>query len=143
MQEFELKKLLETADMCLDEASSMDKKIPRKNDKGEDVPEVCPKCGAKVGVFLRGEPVFLCTNKECEKYFGTVPFGEDASEMLMEHGKMSEKDMEEKEKYIPHNDPGTKVHMSTKSEKKNRPDDSINEKRDDNNPDYDTLEKHD
>ena len=45
-----------------------------KNDKGEDVPKVCPKCGSKIGVFLKGEPVYLCTNKECNKYFGTVPF---------------------------------------------------------------------
>lgn len=49
------------------------------NDKGEKVPTVCPKCGSKVGVFLRGEPVFLCTNKKCEKYFGTVPFNLDES----------------------------------------------------------------
>lgn len=46
------------------------------NDKGEKVPKLCPKCGAKVGVFLKGEPVFLCSNKECNKYFGTVPFDE-------------------------------------------------------------------
>lgn len=50
--------------------------IEFKNDKGEEVPKTCPKCGSKVGVFLKGEPVFLCSNKECEKYFGTVPFKE-------------------------------------------------------------------
>ena len=50
--------------------------IEFKNDKGEEVPKRCPKCGSKVGVYLRGEPVFLCSNKECEKYFGTVPFKE-------------------------------------------------------------------
>lgn len=50
-----------------------------KDDKGNDIPKVCPKCGSKVGVFLRGEPVFLCTNKECGKYFGTVPFPENES----------------------------------------------------------------
>ena len=44
-----------------------------ENDKGEKVPKVCPKCGADVKVFLRGEPVFLCSNKKCGKYFGTVP----------------------------------------------------------------------
>jgi len=48
-------------------------KIEFVNDKGEEVPKVCPKCGSKVGIFLRGEPVFLCTNKKCGKYFGTVP----------------------------------------------------------------------
>ena len=37
------------------------------NDKGDKVPKICPKCGSKVGVFLRGEPVYLCTNKECGK----------------------------------------------------------------------------
>lgn len=47
-----------------------------KNDKGEEVPKVCPKCGSKIGVFLKGEPVFLCTNKECNKFFGVVPFKE-------------------------------------------------------------------
>ena len=51
--------------------------ISWKNDKNEDVPKICPKCGSKVGVFLRGEPVYLCTNKKCEKYFGTVPFPEN------------------------------------------------------------------
>lgn len=44
-----------------------------KNDEGQDVPRVCPKCGAPVKVFLRGEPVFLCSDKKCGKYFGTVP----------------------------------------------------------------------
>lgn len=53
-----------------------------KNDKGEEVPKVCPKCGSKIGVFLRGEPVFLCTNKECNKYFGTAPFNESYIEEL-------------------------------------------------------------
>lgn len=53
--------------------------IQWKDDKGNDIPKICPKCGSKVGVFLRGEPVFLCTNKECGKYFGTVPFPENES----------------------------------------------------------------
>ena len=44
----------------------------RKNDKGETVPEICPKCGGKIGVFLQGEPIFKCT--KCGKYFGVVPF---------------------------------------------------------------------
>ena len=44
-----------------------------KNDKGEEVPKICTKCGAPVKVFLRGEPVFLCSNKKCGKYYGTVP----------------------------------------------------------------------
>ena len=47
------------------------------NDEGEDVPKVCPECGADVKVYLKGEPVFVCSNKNCSKYFGTVPFKED------------------------------------------------------------------
>lgn len=52
--------------------------VKYENDKGEKVPKKCPKCGADVKVFLRGEPVFLCSNKDCNKYFGTVPFKESA-----------------------------------------------------------------
>lgn len=44
------------------------------NSKGEVVPRICPKCGSKVAVFIKGEPVFLCTNKDCEAYYGDVPF---------------------------------------------------------------------
>ena len=47
------------------------------NDDGENVPKVCPECGAEVKVYLKGEPVFVCSNKNCSKYFGTVPFKED------------------------------------------------------------------
>ena len=59
------------------------KKLDYVNDKGEKVPEVCPECGAEVKVFLRGEPVFCCSNKECDKYYGTVPcnINEDVSEL--------------------------------------------------------------
>ena len=32
----------------------------RKNDKGETVPETCKKCGGKIVVALKGEPVFIC-----------------------------------------------------------------------------------
>lgn len=45
-----------------------------KNDKGEDVPEKCTVCGDDIGIFFKGEPVFLCKNKNCNKYYGTVPF---------------------------------------------------------------------
>jgi len=48
-------------------------KIKRVNDKGKDVPEKCDKCGSDVKIFLHGEPVWLCSNKKCKKYFGTVP----------------------------------------------------------------------
>ena len=43
------------------------------NDKGEEVPEKCPKCGADVKIYIKGEPVYLCSNEKCNKYFGTVP----------------------------------------------------------------------
>lgn len=46
----------------------------RRNDKGESVPEICPDCGSKVGVFIQGEPIFKCTNKKCGRLFGIVPF---------------------------------------------------------------------
>lgn len=44
-----------------------------KNDKGQNVPEVCPKCGSKIKVFFKGEPVYLCSNEKCKKFFGVVP----------------------------------------------------------------------
>ena len=44
----------------------------RMNDEGIKVPEKCDKCGADVGVYIQGEPVFKCY--KCGKYFGTVPF---------------------------------------------------------------------
>lgn len=43
-----------------------------KNDKGEEVPKKCPKCGGEIKIFIQGEPVYLC--QDCKKYFGTVPF---------------------------------------------------------------------
>lgn len=45
------------------------------NDKGKKIPAVCPRCGEKVSVKLRGEPVFLCDGKDAH-YFGTVAFPE-------------------------------------------------------------------
>ena len=47
------------------------KKKLRKNDEGEIVPEECDKCGGKVCVQIKGEPVFVCS--KCGKYFGTMP----------------------------------------------------------------------
>ena len=44
----------------------------RYNDKGEKVPDICTKCGGKIGIFIQGEPVYLCV--DCKKYYGTVPF---------------------------------------------------------------------
>ena len=66
-----------------DSINESKKKLDYVNDKGEKVPEVCPECGSEVKVFLRGEPVFCCSNKECDKYYGTVPcnINEDVSEL--------------------------------------------------------------
>lgn len=47
--------------------------VERINDKGESIPEVCDKCGSKVGLYLKGEPVWLCSNKDCNTYYGTLP----------------------------------------------------------------------
>ena len=47
------------------------------NDKGEKVPDKCPKCGSKIGVYLQGEPIFRCTNNDCKKFFGVVGFPDD------------------------------------------------------------------
>lgn len=57
--------------------SSVLQEIKYENDKGEKIPKKCPKCGSDVKVFLKGEPVFICSNKKCNKYFGTVPFKEE------------------------------------------------------------------
>ena len=48
-------------------------KVDRINDEGDTVPEKCDKCGSHVGLYLKGEPVWLCSNKKCGKYFGTAP----------------------------------------------------------------------
>lgn len=63
------KPLKETED-CMGES----KKKVVKNDDGKVVPEKCPKCGAKVGTFIQGEPIYKCTNKDCGEFFGVVPF---------------------------------------------------------------------
>lgn len=58
-----------------------DKKKIVKNDEGEVVPEICPECGSKIGLYIQGEPVYLCSNKECGKYFGTMPFSKKLYEI--------------------------------------------------------------
>lgn len=60
------------ADCDLHEA----KKKVVKNDEGKIVPDKCPKCGSKVGLYIKGEPVYLCSNEKCGEYFGTMPFKE-------------------------------------------------------------------
>lgn len=49
----------------------------KKNDKGEEIPKKCPKCGGDIGLFFKGEPVYLCKN--CNKYFGVAPFKESVN----------------------------------------------------------------
>lgn len=44
----------------------------RKNEEGEIVPDKCDSCGGDIVVQIHGEPVYLC--KECNKFFGVVPF---------------------------------------------------------------------
>lgn len=60
-----------------------EKKVERKNDKGEDVPEKCPKCGSPVKLVFKGEPVWVCSNKDCNEYFGTLPFNESVNESVL------------------------------------------------------------
>ena len=68
----------------------------RYNDKGDSVPDKCPKCGSKIEVYLKGEPVYLCSNKECGKYYGTVPCNinesENPSETEMFYKRWKEKE---------------------------------------------------
>ncbi len=40
-------------------------------EEGKKVPSKCPKCGAKMNVRIKGEPIFECDNGH---YFGTVKF---------------------------------------------------------------------
>ena len=40
-------------------------------EEGKKVPSKCPKCGAKMNVRIKGEPIFECDNNH---YFGTVKF---------------------------------------------------------------------
>ena len=56
--------------------------VQRVNDEGKEVPEVCPKCGAKIGLYLKGEPVWLCSNKKCEAYYGTAPCNETTTQVV-------------------------------------------------------------
>lgn len=44
-------------------------------DTDEKVPKKCPKCGADTGLFLIGEPIFLCKGIDSH-YFGTLKFEE-------------------------------------------------------------------
>lgn len=64
------------------QSSHKRKKKVVRNDKDEIVPDKCPKCGGDIGVFIQGEPVYLCKN--CKKYFGTVKFPSKKKKAVME-----------------------------------------------------------
>jgi len=59
-------------------AESKNKSV--KNDRGEIVPEKCPTCGSKVGLYIQGEPIYRCSNKKCGRYFGVMPFPKKLNE---------------------------------------------------------------
>ena len=67
------------------------KKKVIKNDKGEIVPEFCPKCGSKVGLYIQGEPVYLCSNEKCREYFGIRPFPKSLEREMKKMDKEIEK----------------------------------------------------
>lgn len=46
---------------------------PWMTDDGRTVPKRCPICGADMGLFFAGEPVFLCKSNE-KHYYGTLEF---------------------------------------------------------------------
>ena len=77
----ELLKALEEADCEIIMESDKDKWLVIGDgeywldEDGNKVPAKCPKCGADVGVYIKGEPVFLCS--ECGEYLGTVKFPDD------------------------------------------------------------------
>ena len=43
----------------------------KETEEGKKVPKYCPKCGEKITVQIKGEPIYICKN---EHYFGTVKF---------------------------------------------------------------------
>lgn len=46
----------------------------RKNDEGKEVPQKCEECGSDVVLKIEGEPIFICSNEKCKKYYGVLPF---------------------------------------------------------------------
>ena len=52
------------------------------NDEGNIVPNICPKCGGKVVLKIKGEPVYVCSN--CDAYYGTMPFNLKESEDVID-----------------------------------------------------------
>jgi len=46
---------------------------PWLTDEDKTVPKKCPTCGADMGLFFDGEPVFLCKSAD-RHYYGTLKF---------------------------------------------------------------------
>ena len=56
---------------------------PWLTDENKTVPKKCPVCGADMGLFFFGEPVFLCKGKD-EHYYGTLKFNtEEENDKLL------------------------------------------------------------
>lgn len=72
--------------------------MERKNDKGKNVPEKCTKCGGKVAVQIKGEPVFVCS--KCGKYYGTLPFPDNLDEVVSRAIRSVIRESNEKQKAI-------------------------------------------
>jgi len=66
-------------------------KKPVFNDEGKLVPEKCDKCGAKIGVYICGEPIYKCT--KCGKYYGTMPFTLNEDKEIEEYLEPDEVDL--------------------------------------------------
>lgn len=60
---------------CNESVDILNEAVQRKNDKGETIPKICPKCGGKIGLFFKGEPIWQC--QDCQKFFGVLPFKEN------------------------------------------------------------------
>ena len=56
---------------------------PWLTDEGKTVPKYCPTCGAEMGLFLCGEPVFLCKDNK-KHYYGTLRCNIDDEDLRVE-----------------------------------------------------------
>ena len=67
----------------------------RYNDKGQEVPKKCPKCGSTVDIMIQGEPIYRCSNKDCKQFFGTVPCNVNESKNIFTSGDIARMDDKE------------------------------------------------
>ena len=93
---------------------------PWYNDKGLRVPDKCTVCDAPVKIYLRGEPVYLCSNKKCGKYYGTVPCNVNESEGMTETEAFYKAwhSMKSDEELTLTKDIASKIHKKYESDKK-------------------------